>query len=271
MVTEATAVLPAREAHHAAPWNPMDLTGRRILVTGASSGIGRATAIALSRLGANVACTDVDAAGLAETGALLGDRKHCFDPYDLRDLDGIGDWLSSVVDGFGTLHGFVHAAGVPAPWPLKSLSSEAWRDVLLVNAEAALAITRVFQGRRIYAGEKGSIVFISSVMAQVGSPAAAVYSMTKGAVDGMARSLAMELAPRKIRVNCVAPAFVRTPMFERVSGLWTSDQVARLEALHPLGIGSPEDVAGTAAFLLGDAARWITGTVVVVDGGYTAQ
>ena len=87
----------------------------------------------------------------------------------------------------------------------------------------------------------------------------------------MARSMAMELAARRIRVNCVAPAFVKTPMFEHLEKLWDSSQYARVEALHPLGYGQPEDVANAAAFLLADTARWITGTVLVVDGGYTAQ
>jgi NAD(P)-dependent dehydrogenase (short-subunit alcohol dehydrogenase family) len=253
------------------PWNPMDLAGRRFLVTGAASGIGRATSVLLSCLGARVACTDIDRSGLEETQSLLKGEGHCLLGHDLKDLDGIAGWLGSMVQGFGTIHGFVHAAGIPAPWPIKSLSVEAWREVFLVNTEAALALTKNFQRSKVYAGENGSIVFISSVMGQVGSSAAAVYSMTKAALDGMARSLALELASRKIRVNCVAPAYVRTPMFERIEKLWDKEQKAAVEALHPLGIGRPEDIANAAAFLLADTARWITGTVLVVDGGYTAQ
>jgi NAD(P)-dependent dehydrogenase (short-subunit alcohol dehydrogenase family) len=249
----------------------MSLAGRRFLVTGASSGIGRATAILLSQLGAQVACTDVDEGGLFETQKVLAGDGHCAVAFDLHELSEIGSWLSSLVQSFGTLHGFVHAAGIPAPWPIRSLNIEAWRRVFVVNTEAALVLTQNLQGRKIYAGENGSIVFISSIMGQVGSPAAAVYSMSKGALDGMARSLALELAARKIRVNCVAPAFVRTPMFERMESLWDEQQRAQLEALHPLGIGRPEDVANAVAFLLADTARWITGTVLVVDGGYSAQ
>lgn len=253
------------------PCNPLDLTGRRFLVTGASSGIGRATAVLLSRLGAKVAGADIDQAGLDETRALLQGDGHCLEVRDLRDLNGIAEWLNKLVGSFGLLHGFVHAAGIPAPWPLKALTVEAWRGVFLINTEVALSLTKAFQGRRVYAGENGSVVFVSSVMAQVGTPLGAVYSMTKGALDGMARSLAVELAAKRIRVNCVAPAFVKTPMFEQVERLWDSSQYARVEALHPLGYGQPEDVANAVAFLLADTARWITGTVLVVDGGYTAQ
>jgi NAD(P)-dependent dehydrogenase (short-subunit alcohol dehydrogenase family) len=123
----------------------------------------------------------------------------------------------------------------------------------------------------VYVGAKGSIVFISSIMGTVGSPGAAAYGSSKGALDAMARSLALELATKRIRVNCVAPAFVRTPMFERMAQRWSATQRSQVEALHPLGLGEPEDVAGAIAFLLSDAARWITGTVLTVDGGYTAQ
>lgn len=249
----------------------MDLTGRRFLVTGAASGIGRATSVLLSRLGAQVACIDINAGLLDGTRALLAGEGHALEVRDLKDLDGIADWVGALAGSFGCLHGFVHAAGVSAPWPLKGVSVKGWREVFLINTEAALSLAKAFQGRKVYAGDHGSIVFISSVMGQVGTPAGAVYSMSKGALDGMARSLAMELSPKKIRVNCVAPAFVKTPMFENTAKLWDESQYSRVEALHPLGYGQPEDIANAAAFLLSDAARWITGTVLVVDGGYTAQ
>lgn len=251
--------------------NPMDLSERRFLVTGAASGIGRATAVLLSRLGANVACADIDAIGLKETHSLLQGGGHRLEVRNLKELKSITGWLSELVEGFGRLHGFVHAAGVPAPWPLKATSVEGSMGVWLINTEAALVLAQAFQRKKVYAGDHGSIVFISSVMARVGSPAASVYSMTKAGLEGMSRSLALELAPRKIRVNCVAPGFVRTPMLARVEQLQDADYSARIAALHPLGLGEPEDIASAVAFLLGAAARWITGTVLVIDGGYTAQ
>jgi NAD(P)-dependent dehydrogenase (short-subunit alcohol dehydrogenase family) len=251
--------------------NPMDMPDRRILVTGAASGIGRATAVLLSRLGAKVACADVNRAGIDETMGLLAGDGHTPWHFDFRNIHAAGDWLAALAASFGPLHGFVHAAGIPAPLPLKALSIEKWREVFLVNTEAALVLAKAFPSRRVYAGASGSSVFISSVMAQVGSPGAIAYSLSKAALDGVTRSLAMELAPRRIRVNSVAPGFVCTPMFQQIEHLWTAEQRVRLEEMHPLGFGQPEDVANAVAFLLADSARWITGSILVVDGGYTAQ
>jgi NAD(P)-dependent dehydrogenase (short-subunit alcohol dehydrogenase family) len=179
--------------------------------------------------------------------------------------------MTNLADQRGPLHGLVHAAGLPCTAPLRVLEPDVYRDVWTVNTEAALALVRAFQSRKVYAGDRGSIVLISSVMGIVGSATVVGYSMSKAALIGMARSMALELAPKQIRVNCVAPGFVRTPMYNKVAGFWDAEQVARIDALHPLGQGDPEDVANAIAFLLADASRWITGSVLTVDGGYTAQ
>lgn len=179
--------------------------------------------------------------------------------------------MPHLAEEWGTMTAMVHAAGLPCILPLKGLSPEAYRDVFTINTEAALALARAFQRKRVYAGERGSIVFISSVMALVGSPAAIGYSMSKAALVGMTRSMAIELGPRNIRVNCVAPGFVRTPMYNKVAKLWDEEQFARVANLHPLGWGEPEDIANAIVFLIADTGRWITGTVLTVDGGFTAQ
>ena len=251
--------------------NPLKLTGRRILITGAASGIGRATAILVSRLGGCVAGVDRNREGLEEAMSALEGEGHICHACDLRELNSVKHWMTNLAEQTGPLHGLVHAAGLPCTAPLRVLEPDVYRDMWTVNTEAALALVRGFQSRRVYAGDRGSIVLISSVMGIVGSPTIVGYSMSKAALIGMGRSMALELAPKKIRVNCVAPGFVRTPMYSQVAGFWDAEQEARITAQHPLGPGDQEDVANAIAFLLGDASRWITGSVLTVDGGYTAQ
>jgi NAD(P)-dependent dehydrogenase (short-subunit alcohol dehydrogenase family) len=252
-------------------FNPLNLEGRRYLITGAGSGIGRAIAVLVSRLGGTVACMDMNAGALDETMAALEGSGHKAVVIDLRDLAAIPAHVQAVAESLGKLHGFVHAAGIPGTLPLRVLTPEAWRETFLVNTESALALTKAFQAAKVYAGEKGSVVFISSIMGLVGDKGNVAYAMSKGALTSMTRSMALELASKAIRVNCVAPAFVRTPMYIKAEQAWSPEQKALVEGLHPLGIGEPDDVANAVAFLLADTGRWITGTTLVADGGYTAR
>ena len=251
--------------------NPLNLYGRRILVTGASSGIGQATAILLSQLGAQVVLAGRVLQKLEATYALLNGPDHQISVYDLQNLTGIPTWVEKIVDDAGPLHGFVHAAGIQYTAPLRSLTTEKWREIFLLNTEVPLVLSKSFSERKIHAEKNCSIVFISSVMGMVGAPGRVAYSLSKGALDGMTKSLALELAPKRIRVNGIAPALVRTAMLEEMAKVWTSDQWLLTEKMHPLGLGMPEDVANAAAFLLAETGKWITGTILVIDGGYTAQ
>jgi NAD(P)-dependent dehydrogenase (short-subunit alcohol dehydrogenase family) len=251
--------------------NPLSLHSRRILVTGAASGIGRATCGLLSRLQARIVAVDIDEAGLREVVRNLAGVGHAERGVDLDDVEGIPNWMAEVAKDGGPLFGVVHAAGLSCVQPLRLLTPATYRKVLSLNTEAALALARGFQRKAVHESGGGSIVFISSVMAEVGAMGGAAYSMSKAALHGLARSLALELAPAKVRVNCVAPGFTDTPMFGRMSALWEPAQLDRVRKDHPLGIGTPLDVAHCIAFLLADTGRWITGSVLTVDGGYTAH
>jgi NAD(P)-dependent dehydrogenase (short-subunit alcohol dehydrogenase family) len=251
--------------------NPLDLRGRRILVTGAASGIGLATCQLLSRLGGRIVAVDSNAEGNTRALASFEGTEHDIRCFDLREVERIPSWLAEVAAAGGPLFGVVHAAGLSCIQPARLLEPNRYRDVLLVNTEAALALARGFQNKKVSEPSGGSIVFVSSVLACVGSPGAAAYGMTKAALVGLAKSLAVDFAPRRIRVNCVAPGFVKTPMFDRVFAMRDEEQRRNIESEHPLGLGEPADVANAIAFLLADTGRWITGSVLVLDGGYTAH
>jgi NAD(P)-dependent dehydrogenase (short-subunit alcohol dehydrogenase family) len=139
-----------------------------------------------------------------------------------------------------------------------------------INLTAAIMLAKGMRQKEVLASP-GSLVLLSSVVGLVGSAGRSVYSSTKSALVGLTKSLALELARDGLRVNCVAPAFVSTPMFEEAKNRLGAEQVSAIEAAHPLGIGTARDVANSVAFLLADSGRWITGTTLVVDGGYTAQ
>jgi NAD(P)-dependent dehydrogenase (short-subunit alcohol dehydrogenase family) len=253
-------------------FNPLDLQGRHFLVTGAASGIGRATALLMGKLGARLSLVDMDAQALEATRhamAVAADVRAY--PFDLRQIEAIDDLVETIVKNGGALHGAVHCAGIQQVMPVRTLQADQAREIFAVNTEAALALAKCFASRKVYAGEHGSLVFISSVMAMAGSVGAVAYATSKAALHGMARTLAVELAPKRIRVNCVAPGFVRTPLLERTERLWDPAQKQAVEALHPLGFGEAEDVANAVAFLAADTGRWITGTVLVVDGGYLSH
>jgi NAD(P)-dependent dehydrogenase (short-subunit alcohol dehydrogenase family) len=248
--------------------NPMDLTGKRILITGASSGIGRACAILASRLGASVVLVARDEKRMSETLGQMSGGGHTLNPFDLTNLEQYEKLFTRCVVE-SKLNGVVHAAGIGPAMPIQSVSLSIMRAVMNINYFSFLELVKWFSKKRFSAG--GSVVGISSVSGVIGWQGGSLYGGTKGAMDSSVRSLAIELAPKKIRVNSVVPSNIRTPMLDEIVSV-CGDEVARaIMAKQPLGLGEPDDVANAVAFLLSDAARFITGTNMVVDGGYLAQ
>ena len=248
--------------------NPLDMTGLTFLVTGASSGIGRAVAVLLSQLGARLVLVARNVQRLQETRGCLAGHGHVVEPHDLSQCEGIPAWLQAVVATHGPLDGIVHSAGRHLASPLKVMEADAVEVLFRINVHACFWLAKGFRHPAVHR-LGGVIVFLSSVAGLVGGPAFSAYCASKGAVIGLTRSLAMELVRERIRVNCIAPGTV-----SRMAGSedWLTEQTyASMQSEHPLGMGEPADVACAAAFLLSPAARWITGTVLVVDGGYTAH
>lgn len=252
--------------------NPLDLSGKTVLVTGASSGIGRATAALLGQLGARVVLSGRDEVRLeAALSALPAGAGHLVAPFDLSAVEAIPGWLQQVSVQVGPLHGLVHCAGVMATVPIRFMAAQAAESMMRANWLTAWELAKGFRQKKVVAGGQGRIVFVSSVHAVAGQPGVTAYASSKGALLALTRALALEFAPERITVNAVLPGLVRTEMMAAMEKDLTEEQMRTLCAKYPLGVGEPQDVAQAIAFLVSEASRWITGTVLTVDGGYTAQ
>lgn len=248
----------------------LNIRGKTYLITGAASGIGRSIAILLSSFGAKLILLDKNKEGLVDAAKKCISDIYLIE-YDLLDHTTLKESIISASKDFAKIDGFVHVAGIPYISPLKSISAELCDKVYKINTYSAIELAKICTNRNVLSGEGGSIVFISSVYGLVGSSANVGYAMSKSALIGITKSLAIELAPKNIRVNCVAPGFIATDMLSKVSNSFDANYTSNLDSLHPLGLGKAEDIANSVLFLLSDMAKWITGTILSVDGGFTAK
>lgn len=250
-------------------YNPMSLHGKRLLVTGASSGIGRSCSIAFSKLGARLVLVARNEDRLMGTLKSLDGQGHAIFTFDFEDVEAIPAWMKMVSSG-NPLDGLLHCAGIFSSAPLKIVKMDQHEKLIRVNVSSALSLAIGFRQRGVCTNPS-SLVYISSIAGLVGQPALSSYSSSKAALIGLTRALAIELAREGIRVNCISPGLVESEMSEVVYDKMTPEQVAAISHDYPLGLGRPEDVANAAAFLLSEAGRWITGTNLIVDGGRTAH
>lgn len=251
---------------------PFSLLDKTILVTGASSGIGRQCAITCSEMGATVVILGRDQERLDETlSAMQEPARHLSYAIDLLEYDKVESIVKDVVVIKGKIHGLINCAGISTTMPLKLLKNDKIEKYFQTNVYSAINLTRIFTKRAHVADTGASVIFISSVMGAVGEVGKSLYGMTKGALLAATKSLALELAPKIIRVNCISPGVVVTPMSGNAVYSKDEESLNRIKSYHPLGLGKVEDVASSCVFLLSDEARWITGTNLFVDGGYTAR
>ncbi|WP_309620553.1 SDR family oxidoreductase [Salinibacterium sp.] len=248
----------------------LGLGGRTALVTGASSGIGRAVALQASRQGMRVALVGRVEHSLHEVEGNLHGTGHLVVPFDLTDLEGIQGMVANVRDYLGPLDALVHSAGAHSVAPLRTVKPAAAESLLTLNVTTAIMLSKAFRAKTIHTAS-ASLVLLSSVAALAGQPAASLYSATKGAITALSRSLAVELARDGVRVNSVAPGIVDTPLTEGMRAELGSAGFERVVAAHPLGLGTPDDVAAAVLYLISPVSRWVTGSTLVIDGGYTAQ
>jgi NAD(P)-dependent dehydrogenase (short-subunit alcohol dehydrogenase family) len=247
------------------------LDGKAVVVTGATSGIGWATAVRLHADGARVLATGRDVGRGAALARSLGDRVH-FVAADVTDPDAAGEVVAACVATFGAVDGLVNNAALDHTSAFESASMDDIRTVFAVNTFGVIAMMQA--AVRSMSERGGSIVNVTSRLAFAGVPTMAVYAASKGAVHALTLTTAVELAARGIRVNEVAPGMTKTPLFD--AWLAGTPDPARTErevvSQIPSGrLALPDDVAAAVAYLLCDDARYVTGTTIRVDGGYTAR
>jgi NAD(P)-dependent dehydrogenase (short-subunit alcohol dehydrogenase family) len=245
--------------------NPFSLKGKTIFITGASSGIGRATALECSRMGAALIINGRNEERLRATFDSLEGNGHRMLPGDLS----VPECMSAVSDSLPELDGVVYCAGITGHNLLPFIKEKDVKRMFDINYYAPLWLSRsITKKKKIKKG--GSIVFISSTSGIISSYAGgSIYASTKGAVNGLVKSMAIELAPRLIRVNSAMPSMVETSLAEGMN--LDEEQFEEDKRRYPLKrYGKPEEVAYAVVFLLSDASKWITGTNLLIDGGRSA-
>jgi len=242
-------------------YNPFSLEGKTVLVTGASSGIGQATAIECSKMGAKVVITGRNVERLQETFDQLEGEGHIQIAADLNDESEI----AKLVEQCPVLNGLVNNAGRGKSKPVNFIGLEDLQAVFQTNLFGVALLTKMLlKKKKIVKG--GSVVFTSSISAYMTAAGLAIYASSKAAVTAYMRTCAIELGAKGIRSNAILPGMVETKLIN--SGTYTDEDKQNDLALYPLGrYGRPEDIARAMVFLLSDASAWMTGTELVVDGG----
>lgn len=251
--------------------NFCNLSEKKIVITGASSGLGRAACIVASKLGATICLVGRNEERLARTISEMEGDGHIAMPFDLLDFPEYKNKMKYVAEQIGALHGLVHFAGIRKTLPLKVLKVAHVRETMETHLFSFIELLKFFSKKGTVSSNGGSVVVASSVAALRGAPALTDYSASKAAVDAAVRCLACELAPRNIRVNSIAPGHIETEMNLAVKETLSTTTYDQIIKNHPLGAGKPDDVANLTAFLLSDEARWITGATLPIDGGFTAR
>lgn len=242
-------------------YNPFSLEGKTVLVTGASSGIGRAVSVACSKMGATIIACGRNEHRLEETLSMLESNGCQKRIIDINNSNAVNE----MVAGLPLLDGVVHCAGISIRSLCKQLDYQQVNFLTNTNFIAPIMLqTELLKGKRINKGS--SIIFIASIASDMPSIGNSIYSATKGAIISYSRCLSLELAPRKVRVNCISPGMVWTDLIR--NGEVDEEQLKADEANYPLKrYGQPEDVANLAIYMLSDASSWMTGSNVKLAGG----
>lgn len=251
-------------------FNPFSLENKHIVITGASSGIGRQCAISCSKMGAKVTLIGRNVERLQETCDLMEGDGHFVFSFDVTQVNLIKDLIELIVNKVGKIDGFIHAAGIEKTLPLKILSIDDYESLFKVNALSSFEFIHQFSNKKFF-NNGGHIVLISSITSIIGRGGLAAYSASKGAMVSAVKSMAIELAKKNITINCISPGTILTPLMENFLKTLSDEEYKNRVAGFPLGLGHVDDVANACIYLLSDASRWVTGQNLIVDGGYTTM
>jgi len=246
------------------------LDNKVVLITGASSGIGRQCAITCSQYGAKVIIIGRNKERLIETFNSLEGKGHLYYLLDITKYDQLEPVIQDAVQKIGPISGFIHSAGIEITKPLKVMNHEDYNNLFSVNVISAFEISRIILKKK-YSAENLSLVYISSIMSIIGQPGKVGYCSSKGALLAGTKAMALEYASKNIRVNCVSPAIIETEMVKKLFDTISEESRNEILKMHPMGFGKPKDIAYACIYLLSDASKWITGTNLIVDGGYSAR
>lgn len=246
------------------------LDGKNIVITGASSGIGRQCAMTASHYGANIILVARDKERLKKTYNRLAEGNHLWISQDITEYDKLEELVNQSVQQIGKISGFIHSAGIEMTLPLRNMKPTHYERLFSVNVISGFELAKIISKKKYFDEKSTSFVFISSVMGKLGQTGKIAYCSSKGALIAGCKAMALELASKHIRVNCLLPGIVKTEMSDKLFENISEESMNSIKAMHPLGLGKPEDIANACVFLLSDAARWITGTSLIVDGGYSA-
>lgn len=242
---------------------PFSLENKRILVTGASSGIGRQVALSANEAGAHVIITARDETRLNETASHIKNKNVSIILCDLTN----DELIKTQFGNIDPIDGIVHCAGLVSPFPTQFLARKHVMETFNTNFIAPVLLNSFLQHKKKI-NKNASLVFLSSISVEFPYEGGSMYSASKAAIEAYSRSLALELVKNKIRSNCIAPALIKTPMYENAEKNMINSSMSDLVTeKYLLGVGVPTDVANLTTFLLSDAARWITGKKFTIDGG----
>ena len=252
--------------------NPFSLENKIILVTGASSGIGAQCAIDFSRMGAKVILIARNIECLKQTLSKMEGSGHAYYSVDVTDFRALSCIIKLAVNEVGKISGVVHCAVISSVLPLKLVKEEDIDNIMRTNVFSAIQLVREVTHVGCYDKSNGiSIIFLSSIMGVVGESCKSLYSFSKGAIIAGVRSLAVELAPKNIRVNCISPGVIVTNINKNARHIVDPERRKELENKHLLGLGETTDISNACIYLLSNGARWVTGQNIIVDGGYSVR